>query len=311
MTDSAVLPTAIRVHLAHAAIQAIATSCSADILHIKGPALDASLLPTRTLTDPLSGGSFSEAVPRQSTDADVLVRPSHVARLMGVLSQHGWSIVTRFETGSAFEHAASLWHLTLGYVDVHRRFPGVQLPPEAAFDKLWAERHTVELAHAECCVPSVEAQRLILLLHAARGGGLRHPDAQLTWLSTSDEQQARTLALASEFRADVALAAATGRLDDYPDDPSTPLWRLFSEGHQPDRVMEWRARLQAETRLLGKARLLARSLLVNTDHVSMRLGRPVTLREIVSEYGRRFSRAAREGGALVRRSMGRSGGPDR
>ena len=36
----------------------------------------------------------------------------------------------RFATGSVFEHAATLWHVHWGYVDVHRAFPGVGVPAE-------------------------------------------------------------------------------------------------------------------------------------------------------------------------------------
>mgnify|MGYP003374684041 CR=1 FL=1 len=41
--DSQDIPVLLRVRLAHAVVQAIADECGADLLHIKGPAVDASL----------------------------------------------------------------------------------------------------------------------------------------------------------------------------------------------------------------------------------------------------------------------------
>lgn len=68
-------------------------------------------------------------------------RPSAPRRgAHGRARRAGWSTVTTFETGSAFEHAASLWHTALGWVDVHRIFPGITADPDAAFDELWRDR---------------------------------------------------------------------------------------------------------------------------------------------------------------------------
>lgn len=289
------MPTALRVHLAHACVQAIADAVGADVLHIKGPAVNAALLGVQTITE-ADGTQITRRMPRLSTDADVLVRPSHVASFLRALHEHEWVTVTRFETGSAFEHAASLWHDRLGYVDVHRRFPGITIHPEDAFDRLWQRRHSTPIAHYPCQLPAVADQRLILLLHAARSGGLVHHDTDVAWTRASAEEREQTLALASEFGADVALAAATGRLDDFADDPTTPLWRLFVDG-VPGRLDEWRARIRATPGLGGRLRLVARSLLVNTDHLGMALGRPPRPTEVVVEYGRRVGRLT---GELVR-----------
>lgn len=295
------IPTALRVHLAHATVEALARSVGADLLHVKGPAVDASLRGPRT--DDSTGQR--DAAPRLSTDADVLVRPEHVAAMMDGLVAHGWAIVTRFQSGSVFEHAATLWHDDLGYVDVHRAFPGIERPPADAFALLWAGRHEVSIAHHPCAVPDVEMQRLILLLHAARGGGLSHPDAALLWTNGSDDDRARMLALASELDAEVALAAATGRLDEFASRPTAPLWRIFERGGTPTRLDEWRARFRASSGFWPRVRLAGRALLVNTDHLAMRLGRPVTRQEVALEYARRVRTGALEVAGLVRRKVGR------
>src|SRR6187200_1631590 len=113
-----------RVRLAHAAVQALAEQHGIDLLHVKGPALDASL----------------SRPDRPSSDADVLVRPAQVEAFTAHLRAHGWRLVTDFASGSAFEHAANYHHGHWGYVDVHRVFPGITLEPDEAFELLWSER---------------------------------------------------------------------------------------------------------------------------------------------------------------------------
>ena len=92
------IPIGIRAHLAHAALQVLAQDAGVDILHIKGPAVHPSI--GRALT--------------HSTDADVLVRPEQVKLYVKALLDHGWRHNTSFETGSAFEHAATFFHPTWG-----------------------------------------------------------------------------------------------------------------------------------------------------------------------------------------------------
>jgi Uncharacterised nucleotidyltransferase len=299
-----VIPLLPRVQLAHAVVQAVADEARADILHLKGPAVDPTLLASRIITDD-DGEARRAPIPRHSTDADVLVRPSQVSPLMTALAEHGWAIVTRFETGSAFEHAASLWHHELGYVDVHRRFPGIAFAPDQAFETLWSRRQVVDIAARPCAVPSVDDQRLILLLHAARGGGLRHPDVQRLWTDATPTDRERSLALASDLDARVGLAAATGRLDEFADDPTTPLWRIFAEGGTPRRLDEWLARFRATPGVLPRARLVARSLLVNTDHLAMDRRRPLTRTEVAGAYLQRARAAGREVAAAGRRGLER------
>ena len=58
------IPLGVRLRLGRAAIQTIADQSGADILHIKGDAVDPSLRPRS----------------RVGTDIDVLVRPAHLTR---------------------------------------------------------------------------------------------------------------------------------------------------------------------------------------------------------------------------------------
>lgn len=272
------VPTVVRVHLAHAVVQAVADGCGADILHVKGPALDSRVVANR----------------RGSSDADVLVRPSHVPALLRALESRGWQPRASFATGSPFEHAASLWHDHLGWLDVHRFFPGVEADPATAFEVLWRDSTTTTIAHRSCRVPSLVAQRLLLLVHAARSQ--RPDDIEGAWAVERDEIEA----LARTLRAEVALAAATGHLDDYAGQRSYRLWRHFSTGSS-SRLDEWRARVTAAPTRRAAARLLVRALLVNTDHLALRLGRRPTAREIAAEYVHRARAGWREVRAMLRR----------
>ncbi len=141
--------------------------------------------------------------------------PAHVDRLVDVMHRHGWTTKYRFEDGSAFEHAATLVHPVLAPVDVHRRFPGLGIDAATAFERLWTDRHTLIIAGMPCPVPSVTAQRLVLIVHAARGGDLDHPDIRRSWTAATDAERDAVQQLALEVGAEVALAAGTGRLDEY------------------------------------------------------------------------------------------------
>lgn len=300
---SAEIPVGLRVHLAHAAIQGWATRASADVLHVKGPAVDPRLRPLALRVDPATGEVDDAPAPRLSTDVDILVRPAHVAALLEVLADAGWRTVTTFASGSAFEHAATLWRDDLGYVDVHRRFPGIGMHAGEAFDLLWETRETAAIAHWPCGVPSVVAQRLLLILHGARGGGLSNPDVDLLWTQAADADRAAVAALADRLGAQVALAAATGRLDDYRHDPDYPLWRHFVNGGS--RLDEWLARLRAARTPRAKLRLLARSVLVNTDHLAMELNRTPTRADLARAYADRVAQVGTELGRRVRGLGGR------
>src|SRR5829696_4532486 len=143
-------PIAARVHLTHAVVQKLADDRRIDLLHLKGPAVLPGL----------------RAEGRQSSDVDVLVRPSHLFRLVEALELIGFEQRTGFATGSVFAHAANWWHDDWGWVDVHVSWPGVTLDAEQAFDVLARDSIHRQIAHWDCPVPDRTAQRLILVLHS-------------------------------------------------------------------------------------------------------------------------------------------------
>lgn len=270
------VPTSARSHLAHAALQAIATEAHVDLLHIKGAA-----------TDPRVGRNRF-----RSSDADVLVRPTQVRAFLTALTCHGWKEVTSFASGSAFHHAANYFHQSWGMVDVHRIYPGFNAPD--AFDILWQDRGTLEIAHSECTVPSLRAQRLILLLHVARNGrGTRDPDFERSWSGLDANERAAMETLVDCLHARTAFAAALGMLDAYETSPDHDLWEYFSTGNT-SRVDEWKARYRAASGLDAKLRVLGQAIVPNRDVMAMELHREPTAWELLEAFFLRGLTALRE-----------------
>lgn len=290
MAEPPDVPLGVRVRLAHAAVQVIASQHAVDLLHIKGPAVAPGL---RTSAS-------------SSTDADVLVRPVQVETFMRALRRSGWQLQTGFTQGSAFEHAAGFYHPNWGLLDVHRRFPGLDRDPTLTFERLWSNKQDVDIAAITCPVPDRPSQALILLLHAARSGGARgiagHPDHVSVWGDASAEERASITQLALALDAQVGLAAATGRLDEHPTDPEAALWRLFTHDHS--RLEEWRARVGVAPTMRAKVAVVARSFLVNRYFLEESLGRPATRLDVGREFTRRLGHGAHDLVVMVRRRRG-------
>jgi hypothetical protein len=288
VSDLPPIPLIARTRLAHATLQAIADACGADLLHIKGAAVDPSLLPTKP-DAPADATAEERAVPRLSADADVLVRPAHLKRYQAALKRYGWQRKIRLYSGGAVEHSEDWWHPELGSADVHIRFPGIRIAPERAFTDLWRERQTKGIAGRRCPVPNVDAQRLLLLLHAARNGGPASADVGHTWTSATMPQQARVRDLASAFGAEVALAGSIGRLDDYAYRPEYDLWRLLGE-RDADVFELWLAFVKAAPTKLDRTQAILYAVRVKADRVDLHMGRqpkaPLIMRAQFGRLGR-------------------------
>lgn len=287
-TAGASVPLEVRIGFAHASLQWIADRCGADLLHVKGAALDPTLVPVRGYSD-----------------ADVLARPAQVRQLLDELRGHGWELINSFAYGSSFEHSATLRHKDFGLLDLHRIFPGTGPDPDAAFDELWRDHTTVTLGGVECAVPPRDAQAALLLLHAARAG--KDPkaalDVEAVWTSADEPQRDRIRAWVDRLDARLGFSVITGTLDDHRDDPAYDLWRVAALGGT--RVEEWQARVRAARGLRGKVGVAARSVLVNVEHLTIVRGRPVSRSEILAEFFGRPARGLRE--QVRRRSRRREG----
>lgn len=258
------VPAHARLVLSHGVLQLIADEADIPILHIKGPAVDEELLqrdPDGTRT------------PRQSSDADVWVSPQHVAQYQALLEERGWACTTGFTAGSTFRHAMNLHHPKLGNVDLHRTFPGFGIDPQASFDLLWQTSQPAELGSVLCWVPDLTGQRLVLLLHAARAGGPRHPDVQRCWHDASPAEQAAVRELAAEVKAELPLAAALGQLDDFRSHRDYRLWRHFADPERTkSRLDEWLGRWYSARGVRAKASVMRQFLALDRETVAVELG---------------------------------------
>jgi hypothetical protein len=277
------LPLEDRVRLAHALIESTATGVEVDLLHIKG----------------YSAAPGLYAPGRESTDVDVLVRPAHVDALVEALHARGWRTVTTFRTGSVFHHAMTLWHDQWGYVDVHRAFPGVGVPAEEFFELLWEQQTTADIAGWPCRVPSREHHALMIALHAARDPYRGADDVTHLRSALTADQWERVEALAGVVGAHLGFAAATGRLDEWAAHPEHDVWEVMSHGGT--RVELFRARWRAAQGAAERGELLRSLVVVNRDHLRMRLHREPGFADIAREVWARALDVLRAAGGRNRR----------
>ncbi|WP_277452469.1 glycosyltransferase [Janibacter sp. DB-40] len=271
------IPVEVRVRLGHAAAQVLARRHGLDLLHIKGDALDERLVHAG----------------RRASDADVLVRPAHLDRFLAACAEVGYRTVSRFATGSPFEHSTTLWHDAWGYLDVHRHYPGIGLPPATAFDRLWSTRTSRTVAGVDVPTPSLPAQVGMLVLHAGRTtpGGQASADVQHAWHGADAARREAVRHWVREFLAEVAFAAGTGELGSLPPSAEKELWLAVT---REGRLQEWRARIAAAPNLRSRVLLMARAPLVNIDHLAQELGHRPSRREMAVAFLDRARRAVRE-----------------
>ncbi|MGN6219638.1 MAG: nucleotidyltransferase family protein [Microbacterium sp.] len=255
-------------------MQVIAADVGADLLHIKGNAVDATL----------------RAHEAPGIDIDVLVRPAQVPRLHDALVQHGWTVYSSFLYGSPFGHAQTYRHADWGYLDLHRMFPGIRLEPEAAFEVLWRDRVRREFAGTPAAVPSLPAQAVLLVLNDVRSR--KAARAMATWVDGPGLDRDEVMALVDRLDSRVAFAAATGDLARYRRAPDYRLWKGITQGST--RTGEWWARARAASTLREALVILARAPLANVERLTHKLGRMPTRGEVVRATAMRPVRAVGE-----------------
>ena len=256
--------------LAHAYFQRLADLHGIDILHIKGYAFNSEIFKPD----------------RHSTDADLLVRPSHVNTFVHILLADGWSIQAHFDTGSVFEHAMTLYHESWGLTDIHRFFPGLGKDPERVFQQLWAAHMQREIAHRSCAVPSVLDSRLIVVLHRARASSAYNPDLEYLRDILDSYDWAKLRERAAELDSSLAYSAAMGGLEAYRHERDYLLWKSVST--QVPSYIQWMGRLRSARGFAEKIRTLKNIFMVNQDHLAMELGHKPTRAEIRTRFFERF-----------------------
>ena len=282
MVEEVAVPLDVRLHFGRAAVQVVADRIGAAVLHIKGDAVDPSLRP-----------------PNVGTDVDILVRPADVGPLDRAIRREGWRLYSTFAYGSPFGHAQTYLHETWGYLDLHRSFPGIRLDPSSAFDVLDREGSLIDVVGIPCRVPGIEAQAVLLLLNASRAAGRGNADVAWIWGRASPGDRDRLLRLADELGARVALAAATGDLEQYRGAREYALWKSISDGSS--RSAEWWGRIRAASSLRDALAVVARAPRVNIERLTHDLGRAPTRGEVLREFFHRQRRAVAEMRAWARR----------
>lgn len=281
------IPLGVRLRLGRAAIQTIAERAGADVLHIKGDAVDPQLRPDQ----------------RTGSDIDILVRPAHVTVLDRALRAYGWKVYSTYANGSPFGHAQTYVHRLWGYLDLHRKFPGIGLDPGAAFDRLWRDRLTMEFGRTRCPVPARTDQATVLALNAARGRSDSLQDLRRVWFDASASERAEVEYVVAELDARTAFDAAIGQLDRHRGERDYRLWKAVSENGT--RLEEWRGRFSAASSLGQRLSILLKAPMVNVEHLGHELGRPPRPREVVREFFARPVRGVREARARRRKARGR------
>lgn len=264
-----------RVRLGHARIAHLMEQAGLRGLHVKGYAAEPGVYPPH----------------RTSSDVDLLVHPDDAAATARLLAAHGWAPVADFSEGSIFQHAATLWHDHLGYVDVHRLFPGLGDSPGESFDALWAEHGTRVIAGHAVAVPSPAHQRLVVIVHAARDPYRGGRDVGHIREDLSPEQWDALRQEARRLRAAAAWHVSTGEEAQGMDAHDLSLFTALQDHESGLDLFRTRWRSAGSAR--ERAALVARTVPVNRPHLQMRLRREPTRADLWREQRGRALALAR------------------
>ncbi|ACV06883.1 hypothetical protein Ksed_18810 [Kytococcus sedentarius DSM 20547] len=180
---------------------------SADIrtLLVKGPAAEQAL-------------GYS----RLSMDVDVLVEPGRFQDLLDLLCAHGFVGdlgAVKESWAHSVEVVSDEWSIA---IDVHRWFPGIDVPADRAFEVLWSCAAPVELAGRPCTTVDRPAHAVLIGLHAARNrrGSRKHAEIADAWAALTSSERNEMHRLAADLGAEPVLgivledfsAATSGRV---------------------------------------------------------------------------------------------------
>lgn len=145
------------VRLCHVLVAHAAATVGVRVFFIKGPA----------------SGEMGLRPPKVSIDVDAFVSPVDMPVLLRELESRGWRTRPRADELVGFpHHSNTLFNETWpNNIDVHFRFPGMELPADACFEVLWAETQDFVMANHAIRVPTLELGVVIMALHALRTPG--------------------------------------------------------------------------------------------------------------------------------------------
>ena len=273
--------------LVYALVARVAASRGIRCVFTKGPALRLQGLRDR----------------EHSGDVDLWCDPARVDELVDALRPWGWRRAPDPWLGTTIHHTVTLTPERWGCeIDVHRRFPGLTLDDERAFDLVVRDAAPLRFAGVDILVPAPATHAVLAALHAVRpviGAGPRTPGASASardLLARADGSvaRARELGAVPALQDELGGLAGPGSLDgDATGTPRDWMWR-----QQPDHVRAYWVAMSAEPWWV-RLRLIARFIwppddvaLASAQHagntpVSARRARWVRLRRGLRDWLRR------------------------
>jgi hypothetical protein len=234
--------------LVYAVVARVAASRGIRCVFTKGPALHLQRLRER----------------EHSGDVDLWCEPARVEELADALTPWGWRRAPDPWRGTTIHHTVTLTPDHWGCeIDVHRRFPGLVLDDERAFDLVIRDAVPLRFAGVDVLVPAPAAHAVLAALHAVRpviGAGPRTLGASASaeaFLARAEGSvaRARELGAVPALRRELEVFAEPGSLD--PDATGTPrdwIWR-----QQPNHIRAYWMAMKAEPWAV-RARLILRFL---------------------------------------------------
>ncbi|WP_150959141.1 nucleotidyltransferase family protein [Microbacterium testaceum] len=218
--------------LIYALVHRVADAAGIRCLFVKGPALHHQGLRER----------------EHSGDVDVWCDPARWDDLASALEPWGWARQPDPWRGTSVHHSTTLLPRAWGCeIDIHRRFPGLALDDERAFDIVMTLSTTMVAAGTVVPIPRRDAHAVISALHAIRPAVGRkvsvndHLIGQRTLAAAPGAMDAaRALGAVAALRDDLAVA--------YPNaDPGPDLGppRDWLHRAQPDRPRAYLAALRS------------------------------------------------------------------
>ena len=252
-----------------ALIQWVADQAGIRILHVKGPAAEIVL-----------------DFPRTWSDVDVWVDPARMSDFMAHLEKVGF-IAGPKTPNSGWSHSVDMMPGPLwgARADVHRRFPGITVGDQAAFERLWADRGTLSLGGYPCTTPDRVGHALLIGLHAARSpeGSTKWVEATSAWDALETEERPFLKRLAADLKAESALGVRWDEFSSHSSDRDREYWTAVAA--RDANAVWWYRFLQARHDPRGLARILRSFGYYAAQLVRLRGGDPVRVAKDLAARG--------------------------